>query len=287
MLAVYKKELKQYFTSMLGFVFIAFFLIIVGLYFMIYCLMNQMANFSYVMSGIQFLFVLSVPILTMKIIADENRQKTDQLLYTAPVSISKIIVGKYLALVSMFGIAVLIVCFYPLLLSTFGTVDFAIAYGSILGFFLMGSAYIAIGLFISSLTESQVIAAVVSFAVMIFTYLMTSLASLLPSDYLSVFYMCAALVIIACLILHQMHHNGWLTLMLAILCEGGLIALFFIKEEIFDGLIVKILGTISVTERYSNFQLGIFDISALIYYISISFIFVFITIQKIKKKRWS
>ena len=68
MLAVYKKELKQYFTSMLGFVFIAFFLIIVGLYFMIYCLMNQMANFSYVMSGIQFLFVLSVPILTMKII---------------------------------------------------------------------------------------------------------------------------------------------------------------------------------------------------------------------------
>ena len=92
MLAVYKKELKQYFTSMLGFVFIAFFLVITGLYFMIFCLMNQMANFSYVMNGIQFLFVLSVPILTMKIIADENRQKTDQLLYTAPVSISKIIV---------------------------------------------------------------------------------------------------------------------------------------------------------------------------------------------------
>ena len=152
MLAVYKKELKQYFTSMLGFVFIAFFLVITGLYFMIFCLMNQMANFSYVMNGIQFLFVLSVPILTMKIIADENRQKTDQLLYTAPVSISKIIVGKYLALVSMFGIAILIVCLYPLLLSTFGTVDFAIAYGSIFGFFLMGSAYIAIGLFISSLT---------------------------------------------------------------------------------------------------------------------------------------
>ncbi len=287
MLAVYKKELKQYFTSMIGFVFIAFFLIIVGLYFMIYCLMNQMANFSYVMSGIQFLFILSVPILTMKIIAEENRQKTDQLLYTAPISIVKIIAGKYFALVSLFGISMLIVCLYPLLLSSFGTVDFAIAYGSILGFFLMGCAYIAIGLFISSLTESQVIAAVISFAVMIFTYLMTSLASMLPSDHLSVFYMCAALVILICVLIHQMHHNGWVTLFLTILCEGALIALFFVKESLFDGLIVNILGTVSVTERYSNFSLGIFDISALIYYISISFIFVFITIQKIKKKRWS
>lgn len=287
MLAVYKKELRQYFTSMIGFVFIAFFLIITGLYFMIICLMNQLANFSYVLSGVQFLFVLSVPILTMKVVAEENRQKTDQLLYTAPVSVGKIVLGKYLALVSVFGIAMLIISLYPLILSTFGTVDFAIAYGSIFGFFLLGATYIAIGLFISSLTESQVIAAVISFGVMIFTYLMTSLAGLLPSSYLAVFYMCVGLVLIVCILLHQMHHNIWATILLTVLCEAALVAVFWVKESLFDGLIVKILGTISISERYNNFQLGIFDISALIYYLSVSFIFVFLTVQKIKKQRWS
>ena len=192
MLAVYKKELKSYFTSVIGWVFIAFFLILVGLYFMVYNLMNGYTDFSPVFSGVELFFILLlVPVLTMRIIAEENRQKTDQLLYTSPVSITKIILGKYLALITLFGIAMLVVCLYPLILSGLvkqvatGTeaVDFAIAYGSILGFFLLGAAYIAIGMFISSLTESQVIAAVASGVIMIFTYLMTSLAGLLPSGH--------------------------------------------------------------------------------------------------------
>ena len=177
MLAVYKKELKSYFTSVIGWVFIAFFLILVGLYFMVYNLMNGYTDFSPVFSGVELFFILLlVPVLTMRIIAEENRQKTDQLLYTSPVSITKIILGKYLALITLFGIAMLVVCLYPLILSGLvkqvatGTeaVDFAIAYGSILGFFLLGAAYIAIGMFISSLTESQVIAAVASGVIMIF-----------------------------------------------------------------------------------------------------------------------
>lgn len=97
MLAVYKKELKSYFTSVIGWVFIAFFLILVGLYFMVYNLMNGYTDFSPVFSGVELFFILLlVPVLTMRIIAEENRQKTDQLLYTSPVSITKIILGKYL-----------------------------------------------------------------------------------------------------------------------------------------------------------------------------------------------
>ena len=118
MLAVYKKELRAYFTSMIGWVFIAFMLVLVGLYFMVYNLMNGYTNFSYVFQGIQMFFVLLlVPVLTMRIVAEENRQKTDQLLYTSPVSISKIILGKYFALVTLFGISMLVVCLYPLILS--------------------------------------------------------------------------------------------------------------------------------------------------------------------------
>ena len=149
MLAIYKKELHAYFTSVIGWVFIAFFLVLTGLYFVIYNLLNGVTNFSYVYDSVQMIFVfLLVPVLTMRSVAEENRQKTDQLLYTAPISITKIIVGKYLALITLLGIAMLVVCTYPLLFSNLvskvasngESVDFAIAYGSTLGFFLLGAA---------------------------------------------------------------------------------------------------------------------------------------------------
>lgn len=296
MLAVYKKELRSYFTSMIGWVFIAFFLVLVGLYFMVYNLMNGYTDISYVFQGIEMFFILLlVPVLTMRIIAEENRQKTDQLLYTSPVSITKIILGKYFALVTLLGIAMLIVCVYPLILSGLvkevatGTesVDFAIAYGSALGFFLLGSAYIAIGMFISSLTESQVIAAVASGVIMIFTYLMTSLAQMLPTGHTFVFWFLAALVVVLAFVLNIWIHNAWLSALVGILAEIGLTATFILNTEAFDNLLGNTLSSISIVDRYSNFTLGIFDVSALIYYLSVCFLFVFITIQRIKKKRWN
>lgn len=295
MLAVYKKELRTYFTSMIGWVFIAFMLVLVGLYFMVYNLLNGFTNFSYVFQGVQMFFVLLlVPVLTMRIVAEENRQKTDQLLYTSPVSITKIVLGKYLALLTLFGISMLVVCLYPLILSGLvksvatGTesVDFAIAYGSILGFFLLGSAYIAIGMFISSLSESQVIAAVASGIIMIFTYLMTSLASLLPSDHTFVFGFFIVLVAVLAFVLNLWIHNGWVSAIVGIVAEVALAAAFIFNQESFDGLLGNVLGSISIVDRYNNFMLGIFDVSALIYYISVSFLFVFITIQRIRKQRW-
>lgn len=296
MLAIYKKELRSYFTSMIGWVFIAFMLVLVGLYFMVYNLLNGYTNFSYVFQGVQMFFVfLLVPVLTMRIVAEENRQKTDQLLYTAPVSISKIILGKYLALITLFGLAMLVVCTYPLILSGLvkgvatGTesVDFAIAYGSALGFFLLGSAYIAIGLFISSLTESQVIAAVASGVIMIFTYLMSSLASLLPSGHTFSFWFLAVLAAALAFGLHMWIHNGWMAALIGLIAEIALTVTFILNTEAFDGILRKSLEAVSIIERYDNFTLGIFDVSALIYYLSVCFLFVFITIQRIRKKRWS
>lgn len=281
---------------MIGWVFIAFMLVLVGLYFMVYNLLNGYTNFSYVFQGVQMFFVfLLVPVLTMRIVAEENRQKTDQLLYTAPVSISKIIMGKYLALITLFGLAMLVVCLYPLILSGLvkgvatGTesVDFAIAYGSALGFFLLGSAYIAIGLFISSLTESQVIAAVASGVIMIFTYLMSSLASLLPSGHTFSFWFLAVLAAALAFGLHMWIHNGWMAALIGLIAEIALTVTFILNTEAFDGILRKSLEAVSIIERYDNFTLGIFDVSALIYYLSVCFLFVFITIQRIRKKRWS
>lgn len=296
MIAVYKKELRSYFTSMIGWVFIAIFLLLAGLYFMVCNLMDGFTDISYVYNGIQFFFVvLLVPVLTMRIVAEENRQKTDQLLFTAPVTIGRIIVGKYLALLTLFGIAMAVVCMYPLILSGLvrkvatgvESVDFAIAYGSTLGFFLLGAAYIAIGMFISSLTESQVIAAVASGLVMIFTYLMASIAQMLPSDHVFTFWFLAALVVVLCVGLYFWIHNVWLSAIIGGVAEVALVTLYFLFTTRFDALIGNVLAAVSIVERYNNFLLGIFDVSALVYYISVCFLFVFMTIQRIKKKRYN
>lgn len=259
-------------------------------------LLNGLTNFSYVYQGIEFYFVvLLVPVLTMRIVAEENRQKTDQLLYTSPVSIGKIMIGKYFALLTLFGAAMLVVCTYPLILSGLvkkaatgvESVDFAIAYGSTLGFFLLGAAYIAIGMFISSLTESQVIAAVASGLIMIFTYLMTSIAQMLPQNHVFTFWFLAVLIVLLCIGLYFWIHNIWLSVILGVVAEGVLITLYFLFTAKFDALLGNVLGAISIIERYNNFLLGIFDVSALVYYLSVSFLFVFLTIQRIKKKRYN
>lgn len=122
MLAIYKRELKSYFRSFIGFLFIAVTLFFLGLYFSVYNLMNGYPYFAYVVSSVTFLFMLSVPILTMRILAEEKRSKTDQLILTAPVSVGGIVMGKFLALLTIFAIPVAIICFYPLIMAQYGSV---------------------------------------------------------------------------------------------------------------------------------------------------------------------
>ena len=177
MIAVYKRELRSYLTSMIGYLFIFFILLLTGIYFSAYQLGASYPRFEYTLSALTFVFLISVPILTMRVLAEERKQKTDQLLLTAPVSVEKIVLGKYFALVTIFAIPMLIMCFYPLLMTKFGTVSLGAAYTAVLGFFLLGCANLAIGVFISSLTESQVIAAVLTFVILFAFYMMNGISS--------------------------------------------------------------------------------------------------------------
>ncbi len=181
MLAIYKRELKSYFRTFIGFLFIAVTLFFLGLYFSVYNLLNGYPYYSYVVDSVTFVFLLSVPVLTMRILAEEKRSKTDQLILTAPVSVGGIVVGKFLALLTIFAIPVLISCLYPVIMAQYGTVPMGEAYLSILAYFLFGMTALAIGLFISSLTESQVIAAVLSFAALFLGYMMSSICSIISS----------------------------------------------------------------------------------------------------------
>ena len=152
MKAVYKKDLKSAFTGMIGWVLCAFVVVVVGLYFTAICLQSGYADFSLVLYNTTFIFLVVVPLLTMRSIVEERRQKTDQLLLTSRASIAGIVWGKYLALVTVYAIPLAIVGICPLVMRAYGSVPLARSYAALLAFFLMGAAAIAIGLFMSSLT---------------------------------------------------------------------------------------------------------------------------------------
>jgi ABC-2 type transport system permease protein len=287
MLAIYKKELRSYFTSMIGYVFIAFFLVIIGVYFFAMNMYNGLVNFEYTLSSVTFLFVLLSPLLTMRLMAEENKQKTDQLLLTSPLSASSIVVGKFMAVFTVFLSAMAITCFYPLIIDKYGPVPMASTYAGIFGFVLLGATYLAIGLYISSLTESQVVAAVISFIVFLFTMLMESLATILPTDNKSAFAIFTFLLLIICVILYRLMRNLTVAVGVGIIAEIGMILVYKLKPTLFDGLVVKVFGWASVNSRFDSFTYGIFDVSGIIYYLSITFLFLFLTTQVIKKKRWS
>lgn len=181
MIAIYKKELKSYFYSFIGFLFIAVIICLLGLHTSVYNLYYASPYISDVLGGIVLLFFISIPILTMRILAEEKKQRTDQLILTAPITVKDIVIGKFFALSTIFAIPTAVVCMFPVILSRFGEVPFGENYLSILGFFLYGETCIAIGIFISSLTESQVIAAVISFAVLFVGYLMPSICNLIST----------------------------------------------------------------------------------------------------------
>ena len=288
MLAIYKKELRQYFNSMIGFVFLAFFLVIIGIYTWAYNLSSGLGNFEVTLGGISFMYVLLVPILTMRIVAEENRQKTDQLLYTAPVSLTKIIVGKYFAVLTLFSCAFIPICIYPLIIHMYGTdVRPAPAYSSIIGFYLLGAATIAIGLFISSLTESQVIASVVSFITLLLTFLLSNITGMLPTEAISQCVMIAVLWLVICLVFYHMMNNVTVLVMMAVIGEVAIWIIYAVKSSLYESLLTNILNTLALSTRFDDFSLGILNYDAIIYYVSIAFLFVFLTIQMIKKKRFN
>jgi ABC-2 type transport system permease protein len=180
-----------------------------------------------------------------------------------------------------------VICTYPLLLLQFGAVPLKMAYASILGFSLLGGAYIALGLFISALTESQLVAAVISFVAILITALMDSLVNMLPSDNRSAFVIFAFMVILICWLIYSMIHNLTITLGLGILAEICLTVAYLFKATLFDGLVSRFFSWFSVIARFDKFVSGVLDLSSVIYYISVIFIFLFITVQAIKKRRWN
>lgn len=287
MIAVLRHELSSHYTNLTGYVFGAFLLLFAGIYMMVYNLSYGLADFEYVISSMAFIFLIIVPILTMRSLAEEKRQKTDQLLYSLSLSMTQIVLGKYLAMLIVFMLPMLIVCFYPVLLAQFGSVPFQTSIGAIIAFLFLGAALIAIGMFISSLTESQAVAAGVCFLVMLLNYYLADLSSYLASTALASFITLTVVALLLALLTKHMTKNSLAAAGVMLVLEAGLLLLFTLDQSIFEGLVPAIVQQLSLFERFYAFIDGVFDITSLVYFVSVSAVFVFLSIQAMEKKRWS
>ena len=288
MTAIYKRELKSYFNSMTGYVFIAFFTAFMGIYFMAYNLYSGYPYFSYALNSTMTILLIAVPVLTMKSFAEDKKTKTDQLLLTAPVSVTQIVLGKYFAMVTVFLIPVLISCLCPLIIKANGEAYLLTDYASILAFFLLGCIFIAIGMFISALTESQVIAAVGTFGILFVLCLWSDLISFLPSSEMGTVIGLLIFVTVFALIVWGVTRNWFVA---AILEAAGIVSCFIVyifDSSVFQNGLSAILSKIDIRNAFDNFAYNnIFDVTGLIFYLSMSFIFIFLTVQVLLKRRWS
>ena len=288
MLAIYKRELKSYFQSMTGCVFIAFLVMFTGIYFMAYNLNAGYPYFSYTLSGSLFVFIVGIPLLTMRSFSEERRNKTDQLLLTAPVSLTQIVLGKYLAMVSVLAVPNLIFCLFPLLIKMQGSAYLLVDYSSIAVFFLLGCVYLAIGMFLSALTESQIIAFISTFGILLLLYLWDGILAFLPTSALSgLVGICLLLTVVTAYIYHMT--GNW---MMSAGIEGiGMMALvvtYVIDSSWYENILTKLLGRLALADVFTKItSSNLIDVSGLLLYVSILVIFVFLTIQAIQKRRWS
>lgn len=234
MFAIFKRELKAYFTSPLGYVFLAIFYAFSGLFFYIFSLSVGSTDISSVFLMMFMVLMVFVPLLTMRLLSEDKKQKTDQLTLTAPVSLLSIVMGKFLAAYVIFAIGVAVMPVYGFVMSTFATVSWLPIWGNTVGLLLLGGIFVSIGLFISSLTENQMIAAIGGFFINLMILLMNTLKSALP-----------------------------------------------------NGFLQDVLSSISVYSRYSEITNGIFSLSSLIFFVSVIFIFLFLTVRVLEKRRWA
>ena len=288
MRAIYKREFQSYFRSMTGNVFVVLLVVFTGIYFMAYNLNMGYPYFTYSLAGSLMVYLVAIPILTMRSFSEERKNKTDQLLLTAPVSLFKVILGKYLAMISVLAIPMVIFCLFPLIIKMQGTAYLGIDYLSILVFYLLGCVYVAIGMFISSLTESQIIASISTFGILLVLYLWNGILGFLPSS--AIGGLIGILLLFTAAVGYIYHMTG------NVILSGGLellgivagVVTYLVKSSLFENLLTNCLSGLALTDVFSGIaDNSILDVSGIVLYLSLIVIFFFLTVQTFQKRRWS
>jgi ABC-2 type transport system permease protein len=289
MLAVFRRELKAYFSSPIGFIFMGFFILISGVFFALTFLLNPSpARYAGLLSSLTLIFLFLVPILTMRLLTEDARQKTDQLLITSPLTVTGIVMGKYLAAVGVFFLTLLVTVVYPVIMSFFalGGLAWAEIVGGYIGFFLLGSSFIAVGLFFSSLTDNLLVAAMETFAALLLIWILDAISASVPSSAQSGLVFLAIMAGFLMLLVFFSTRSAIATAATGVAAAAALVLLYLFARGFFEGLIAKVLAWFSLLRRYNDFTLGILNLSPIVYYISFCGAFVFLTVRMIEKRRW-
>ena len=239
MLAVFRRDFKAYFTSAIGYIYLGAYIFVLNLVFFMDNALGGSASVAGAFSFMMLVMMFVTPILTMRVFSEDLKQKTDQLLLTAPVKLSRIVLGKYLSSLAVFGCLLGLTLLWPYVISVFGSNNRAEVIGNYLGMFCIGGAYIAMGVFISSLTENQVIAAVGSLGLFVGLYVLE------------------------------------------------MIAMYFYQSGALPIFIMQALGFISIFGRYSDISRGVLALDNMVFFLSITAIFLFLTVRGLEKRRWA
>ena len=287
MLAILKRETKSYFTGMIGYVVVAVFLAVLGLYFTNQNLMFASPDFGGVLYTCTILLLFLLPALSMRSFAEERRAKTDQLLLTSPVSIPGIVLGKFLAQMAVFCVPLLAAAVMPLILTAFGRVNLIGAYASLLGFVLLGAACISIGTFLSSLTENQIIAYLSTFGVLLVCYLMNGIRSMFTSGNLLAFLVFTVALLIAAILVGVTCKSlvaGAGTFFAGV---AALFVLFTVRPAWLLSAFNAVLSALALFDPFTNIVSGMFSLTAMLYYLSVTALFLFLTGQTLERRRWN
>lgn len=288
MTAIYKRELRSYFNSMIGYVFVAVVAAFIGIFFMATNLFGGYPYFSYTLGNVTIVYMFAVPILTMKSMAEERHFKTDQMLLTYPVSVTRMVLGKFFAMVTVFSIPLLLSSFCPLIIAANGTSSLGSDYATILAFICLGFLFVAVGMFISALTESQIIAAVGTFGVLMLLYLWPNLIDFLPTSASGNAFGLALILTGLVFLLYSMSKSKLLAIAVEAVGVAAVLGVYLFAEDRLESLMPKVLGALSCTDILDNFaRNSIFDLGGLFFYLSCAALFVFLTVQVVQKRRWN
>lgn len=287
MTAIFKREFKSCFTGMIGWVIAAVSLFFLGLYYTNRNLLYASSDFATVLYTMTMILLFLLPAISMRSFAEERKNKTDQLLLTSPVGIPSIVAGKYLAEVAVFALPLAVAVIMPLILTAFGTVSLVAAYSALLGYLLLGAACLAVGTWISALTENQILAYLATFGALLVAYLMNGIQTMFTTGNLLAFVVFMVIVLVAAILVGVSCKR--LTAGLTVFCIGAaaVFILFLARPAWLLTAFNAVLDALALFEPFKDIVGGMFSIPAIVYYLSVIGLFLFMTGQALERRRWN
>lgn len=287
MTAIFKREFKSLMRNVTGEICIAVLLLFMGVCVTLYNLLGGFSSFQYSIQLTGIAFLVFIPVMTMRSLSEDRNNRTDKLLFSLPIKTSDIVLGKFFAIAAVLTIPIHIMLLYPIILSAYGHMYYGASYSAILALFLLGITLISICMFISSLTESPLISALVCVGVLGFLLLLPLLISLIPTSALASFIGLVLLEAVCAVLVWRLTKNPNIGVIFAAIMVIPTSAVYFFKAELFERLLPRLLSGLSMYNRFYSLNSGNFDLKTVVFFVSVTAYFLFLCVQSVDRRRWS